>query len=161
MKITVAVLAVVALAVLVVVGWRLSTGSEEPSSAPTTTPTITPPADQAVLLARLVIDDGVPPSGYSRDLFPTWLDLDGDGCDARDETLIIESVIPLDPTACTTVGGRWVSLYDGLVVTDPGQLDVDHLVPLADAWRSGAHGWTPTSEQRSQTTLPTATTSSP
>lgn len=40
----------------------------------------------------------------------------------------------------------WWDPYTGQVVTDPGQLDIDHVVPLEWAWRHGADQWTP--EQR-------------
>ncbi|MEU5428455.1 HNH endonuclease family protein [Streptomyces sp. NPDC020799] len=43
---------------------------------------------------------------------------------------------------CTVTGGTWISAYDGLVLDAPGKLDIDHLVPLKDAWFSGAKGWT-------------------
>ena len=43
---------------------------------------------------------------------------------------------------CTISAGSWVSAYDAVTYTDPRKLDIDHLVPLADAWRSGARTWT-------------------
>ncbi|MCI0686414.1 MAG: HNH endonuclease family protein [Sporichthyaceae bacterium] len=43
---------------------------------------------------------------------------------------------------CSPIQGRWRSQYDGKLVTDPGQIDIDHMVPLANAWRSGADEWT-------------------
>ncbi|MFI5867329.1 HNH endonuclease family protein [Streptomyces sp. NPDC051546] len=43
---------------------------------------------------------------------------------------------------CKAVSGTWVSVYDGITVTDAGKLDIDHMVPLANAWRSGAGSWT-------------------
>jgi hypothetical protein len=49
---------------------------------------------------------------------------------------------------CDVVAGRWTSVYDGVVVTDPSQLDVDHMVPLAEAWRSGASTWDGTRRAR-------------
>jgi hypothetical protein len=104
-------------------------------------PTTTPPPPTRPDLARLVIDDAAPPGGYDRDLFPTWLDLDLNGCDARDDTLSAESEVPVQRDGCDVFAGRWTSVYDGVVVTDPGQLDVDHMVPLAEAWRSGADDW--------------------
>jgi hypothetical protein len=39
------------------------------------------------------------------------------------------------------VAGDWYSLYDGLTFTDPAELDIDHMVPLAEAWDSGAASW--------------------
>jgi hypothetical protein len=124
-----------------------TTGAPAPTTSSTTTTTVpvttqppTPPPARPDL-ARLAIDDAAPPGGYDRDLFPTWLDLDLNGCDARDDTLTAESEIPVQRDGCDVFAGRWTSVYDGVVVTDPGQLDVDHMVPLAEAWRSGAHAW--------------------
>jgi hypothetical protein len=39
-------------------------------------------------------------------------------------------------------GGRWLSYYDGVSVTSASGLDIDHMVPLAEAWDSGASAWT-------------------
>jgi hypothetical protein len=39
------------------------------------------------------------------------------------------------------VAGDWYSLYGGLTFTDPAELDIDHMVPLAEAWDSGASNW--------------------
>jgi hypothetical protein len=48
---------------------------------------------------------------------------------------------------CVLSGGKWVSSYDGKVHTKDSGLDIDHVVPLAEAWRSGAWAWT--SQERS------------
>ncbi len=81
-------------------------------------------------------------SGYDRDLFNHWIDADGDGCDTRDEVLIAESVDPVNiGPGCSLSGGRWISVYDGVETTDPSTFDVDHMVPLAEAWDSGASAW--------------------
>ena len=81
--------------------------------------------------------------GYSRDLFRHWVDADGDGCDAREEVLILEARIrPVIGSGCRIIGGRWWSAYDNLLISVAGRLDIDHFVPLAEAWRSGARRWT-------------------
>ena len=82
-------------------------------------------------------------TGYDRDLFDHWVDADGDRCDARREVLIAEAVVtPRVGSSCTLSGGRWFSVYDGATETGTGSgFDVDHLVPLAEAWDSGAYGW--------------------
>ncbi|MEU3752970.1 DUF1524 domain-containing protein [Streptomyces olivoreticuli] len=42
---------------------------------------------------------------------------------------------------CSVVNGTWISPYDGLILDAPDKLDVDHLVPLKDAWASEAKAW--------------------
>jgi hypothetical protein len=84
------------------------------------------------------------PAGYARSKFTLWTDADHDGCDTRDEVLITEGAKrPSVGSDCALTGGRWVSLYDGLSVTNPAGFDIDHLVPLNEAWQSGAWHWSP------------------
>ena len=80
---------------------------------------------------------------YHRADWLLWIDADGDCQDTRQEVLIDESMIPptLDPRGCRVVGGLWRDEYTGATYTDPGELDVDHRVPLANAHRSGAWQW--------------------
>lgn len=81
-------------------------------------------------------------SGYDRSLFKHWVDADGDGCDARREVLIAESTTPVSVGGgCSLSGGTWVSAFDGVSTTDSSSFDVDHLVPLKEAWDSGANEW--------------------
>jgi len=47
---------------------------------------------------------------------------------------------------CYPTSGSWFSPFDDATWTDPQDVDIDHLVPLAEAWRTGAAGWT--QEQR-------------
>jgi hypothetical protein len=82
-------------------------------------------------------------TGYNRDLFPHWIDADGDGCSTRNEVLISEADDPVTVgSGCSLSGGRWFSYYDRVSWTDPGRVDIDHMVPLAEAWDSGAGSWT-------------------
>lgn len=86
-------------------------------------------------------------STYSRDYFQHWIDADGDGCDTRQEVLIAESTVPTTPAGdCPVTSGQWVSWYDGGVWTIPSDVDIDHMVPLSEAWNSGAQSWS--AEQR-------------
>jgi len=81
--------------------------------------------------------------GYSRSQFKHWIDANKNGCDTRAEVLISEAVVkPKVNKKCKITGGKWLSAYDLKPVTNASQLDVDHLVPLAEAWRSGAWAWT-------------------
>ncbi|MET7746890.1 HNH endonuclease family protein [Streptomyces sp. NPDC005385] len=86
-----------------------------------------------------------PRVGYSRGQFTHWnkgLD-QADGCDTRKEVLLAEAVeAPEVEPRCVLSGGRWWSPYDQVWVTSASALDVDHMVPLAEAWDSGAAAWT-------------------
>lgn len=80
--------------------------------------------------------------GYSRSLFTLWIDANGDGCNTRAEVLLRDSRVQATTNSyCTVKQGYWVSAYDGQVFTQGHFLDIDHVVPLAEAWRSGAYGW--------------------
>jgi len=81
-------------------------------------------------------------TGYERDKFHTWIDADGDGCDTRKEVLIQEADDPVTVgSGCTLTGGRWYSYYDGESWTNASDIDIDHVVPLAEVWDSGARSW--------------------
>ncbi|MEV1167414.1 HNH endonuclease family protein [Nonomuraea sp. NPDC049784] len=82
--------------------------------------------------------------GYQRTSFKHWIDADRDSCNTRNEVLIDEAIeAPQVGERCTLTGGRWYSYYDNVTVGQASALDVDHLVPLAEAWDSGASNWTP------------------
>ena len=101
-------------------------------------------------LAVLVIDDRPSPQGdYRREDWPHWADVEGNGCDARQDALVAWSIEPATvnrSSGCRVVAGSWVSPYDGMASNNPSDFDVDHLVPLADAFDSG--GWQWTAERR-------------
>jgi len=86
--------------------------------------------------------------GYDRDLFPLW-DSQGGNCSTRDIVLIDESKDPdTAPDGSCDYTGRWHSAYDGVTTTDPSTFDIDHRVPLAEAWDSGAWRWTTATRER-------------
>ena len=99
------------------------------------------PAFAAEKITLTVTEDQV--GGYARSLFRHWIDADKDGCNTRYEVLIAEAIVkPKVGAGCYLTGGKWKSSYDGKVFTNPTGLDIDHMVPLAEAWRSGAWAWT-------------------
>ena len=99
------------------------------------------PAFAAEKITLTVTEDQV--GGYSRNLFKHWIDADKDGCNTRYEVLIAEAIVkPKVGAGCYLTGGKWKSPYEGKVFTNPTGLDIDHMVPLAEAWRSGAWAWT-------------------
>jgi hypothetical protein len=82
-------------------------------------------------------------TGYKRSAFKHWIDADRNRCNTRAEVLIEEAIVkPKIGPKCKLTGGKWLSAFDGKTITNASQLDVDHMVPLAEAWRSGAWKWT-------------------
>ncbi len=84
-------------------------------------------------------------TGYDRTLFPHWVDANGDCQNARAEVLISEADATVTYTSssrCTVATGRWFSYYDRVSWTNASDVDIDHMVPLAEAWGSGARSWT-------------------
>lgn len=99
------------------------------------------PTSAAEKITLVMTEDHV--GGYSRNLFKHWIDADKDGCNTRYEVLIAEAIVkPKVGAGCYLTGGKWKSSYDGKIFTNPAGLDIDHMVPLAEAWRSGAWAWT-------------------
>jgi 5-methylcytosine-specific restriction endonuclease McrA len=85
-------------------------------------------------------------TGYDRDLFPHWITISGT-CNTRETVLIRDGSNVVTNTACASTSGTWYSQYDGTTFTAASSLDIDHLVPLSEAWRSGASGWTTAQRQ--------------
>jgi len=81
--------------------------------------------------------------GHDRKLFKHWVDANGNGKNTRADVLIAESLVSVrfSSTGKTVSTGKWVSLYDGVTWTKASDVDIDHVVALAEAWRSGAWKW--------------------
>ena len=86
------------------------------------------------------------PDGYDRDRFEHWIDADHDCRDTRDEVLADESLVPVQ--GCDITEGKWFSPYDHQTWTQSSDVDIDHLVPLKEAWDSGARTWTDRTRRR-------------
>ena len=97
------------------------------------------------LLAQLTVapesDSGI---GYDRDLYMPdgWLETDRPGCNVRELVLIAEAITIAEVNQdCRPLDGLWHSWYDDRPFDDPSRLDIDHMVPLAEAHDSGAAVW--------------------
>jgi hypothetical protein len=122
-----------------------------------------PPADPSAtgiaLLDQLYVALEDPNPRYSAELRDTewgdgW-DARGHDCDTRDLVLIQQAVAevqtgPRCRVVCVAETPCWVSPYDGRPTSDPTELQIDHLVPVAEAAASpvagsgpAADAWTP------------------
>ncbi|MFE5537526.1 HNH endonuclease family protein [Streptomyces sp. NPDC056492] len=111
-----------------------------------------PPAPISAAAARSYLATVTPTtegslSGYSRSLFPHWSTVSG-SCNTRETVLKRDGVGVVTDSACAAVSGSWYSEYDGATWTNAADLDIDHVVPLAEAWRSGAASWTTAKRQQ-------------
>ena len=123
------------------------TGVPTPTATPTLAPTqspLVPTQPPTVLLDIAVAAAPDNPPSYDRDDWSHWTDEDRDCQNTRHEVLIEESRTPVEyktDDQCKVEAGEWYGAYTGVVVTDPTKLDIDHLVPLANAHKSGGWAW--------------------
>lgn len=80
-------------------------------------------------------------SGYDRSLFPHWVVVSNPSCDAREHVLRRDGHTVTVDSQCRPTSGRWSSEYDGVWTGNASEFDIDHMVPLHEAWRSGANTW--------------------
>jgi hypothetical protein len=114
-------------------------GCNASASAPSR-PTTGNGTEARLQLDTLTVATARPMAGYSRDRFPHWSD-QGGGCNTRDLVLKRDGINVEATKDCKIIGGSWYSVFDGKTFTDPQDVDIDHLVALANAWRSGADQW--------------------
>jgi hypothetical protein len=111
-------------------------------SSSKTTPT-SPSTPSTPTLTIAAVPTNLPT--YNRDDWKTWVDADGDCQDTRAEVLLSETTVSVTfrpPRDCVVDTGRWNDPYTKQTFIVAGDLDIDHLVPLANAHRSGAWSWT-------------------
>lgn len=139
-------------------GYSADASSSASASVAATGPTTSmgapspPSAGKALsLLEELAVAPPGSMTGYSRDEFPHWAsdaatygweEPDG-SCDVRDAALIRDGERVEIDSECSVTSGRWLDPYTGKTLASSSEVDIDHVVPLANAWRSGASsiGW--------------------
>ena len=103
-------------------------------------------------LAKLAVKGRAPRTGYDRDKFgPAWSDVDHNGCDTRNDILkrdLHDEKFKSGTHDCIILSGVLDDPYSGKTITfKRGQdtstvVQIDHLIPLSDAWQKGAQQWT-------------------
>ncbi len=116
------------------------------SPAQATPPNIPSKATAQTELNSLTVAAEANAGTYDRDLFPHWITISGT-CNTRETVLKRDGSNVVVSSACAATSGTWYSPYDGATWTAAGDLDIDHVVPLAEAWRSGASAWTTAKRQ--------------
>ncbi|WP_326829738.1 HNH endonuclease family protein [Streptosporangium sp. NBC_01810] len=106
-----------------------------------TPPNIPSAATAASRLATLTVAAESNQSSYDRSLFNHWITISGT-CNTRETVLKRDGVGVVVNSSCAATSGSWYSPFDGATWTAAADVDIDHMVPLAEAWRSGAHAWT-------------------
>ncbi|WP_327040035.1 HNH endonuclease family protein [Micromonospora ureilytica] len=129
--------------VLVAVAALVGVSAQPVSAAP---PGIPSKATAQSQLNALTVATQGSTSGYSRDLFPHWITVSG-SCNTREQVLKRDGTSVVVDSSCAATSGRWYSPYDGATWTAASDVDIDHVVPLAEAWRSGANSWTTSRRQ--------------
>jgi hypothetical protein len=161
LRIAIAALAITVSAVTVVISAIITHQmSATDGATPPPRTTVTLSRDNATAAAALgavdTLNVGIPASlaGYSRDRFgPPWADTDGNGCDQRYDVLVRDATATGAVSTqaiqgrCKVTQIRLVDPYTGRTLTSTAAIQIDHVVPLADAWRGGAGRWTDAQRQ--------------
>jgi hypothetical protein len=109
-------------------------------------PTPISAATARTYLGQLTVKAEGSSTGYSRDKFPHWITQSG-ACNTREVVLKRDGQNVQQDSNCAAVSGTWYSEYDGATWSLASDLDIDHVVALAEAWRSGASSWTTAQRQ--------------
>ncbi|KAF8536696.1 hypothetical protein BDD12DRAFT_849856 [Trichophaea hybrida] len=111
------------------------------------TPPNIPTADTAKSMLANMATRTTDAPGYRRSLFPLWNTISGT-CNTRETVLARDGTDVITNTACHPISGTWFSPYDGATWTQASDVDIDHVVPLSNAWKSGANTWTTARRQQ-------------
>lgn len=134
------------LAVIAVMGLQALADARPDSAAATGWEPAVPVVEARTQLDELKVAPRGPVAGYSRERFKHWVTV-SEACNTRETVLKRDGSGVKVNADCVATSGRWVSPYDGETWTHASDVDTDHLVPLAQAWVSGARAWTAAKRQ--------------
>jgi hypothetical protein len=127
---------------------RATPGTSTSAGTATTAAPSTAPGTALAALATLRVKGRAPMTGYVRTakFGAAWLDVDRNGCDTRDDVLR-RDLTAVTGTRCTVRTGVLHDPYTSTTIrftrgaTTSTAVQIDHVVPLGDAWQTGAQGW--------------------
>jgi len=103
-------------------------------------------------LATLKVKGRAPKTGYDRAKFgQAWADVDHNGCDTRNDVLrrdLGPRALKPGTNGCLVLSGTLHDPYLGRTIafvrgaSTSSAVQIDHVVPLSDAWQKGAQQWT-------------------
>ncbi|MDQ3285072.1 MAG: HNH endonuclease family protein [Actinomycetota bacterium] len=130
-------------------------GGREEATGGTSTTQVDSPDEASQALQELAVSEPGSMSGYSRESFKHWSrandfgwEAPQDSCNAREAALIRDGEGVEVDSGCKVTSGSWYDPYTDQTFTDPSDIDTDHVVALANAWRSGASSWTDEERER-------------
>ena len=168
-----AALSVLLVALLTGIGWFFTAGqfalAEPQITGPTEAPVLdstwmkpvvpvqpVPAGSAAAALEKLPIKGRAPKDNYDRGEFgQAWLDADRNGCDTRNDILRRDLLgeVFTEGSRCKVASGNFHEPYTGAMVSfrrgaeSSREVQIDHVVALADAWQKGAQQLTPQQRQ--------------
>ncbi|MDQ0826260.1 hypothetical protein QFZ60_002433 [Arthrobacter sp. B2I5] len=123
-------------------------GSAADEPAPLDPALVGDAADALVQLESIPVKGRAPKTGYTRDEFgPAWADVDRNGCDTRNDILardLSNETFKPGSKNCVVTAGTLADRYTGTIINfvrgqdTSSEVQIDHLVPLSDAWQKGA-----------------------
>lgn len=121
------------------------------SPSPSASATPTPAGAAVAALARLPVKGKAPLTGYDRELFgPRWSDVDRNGCDTRNDILrrdLRPFAVKPGTNGCVVLNGLLADPFSGRTIAfqrgsqTSADVQIDHVVALANAWQTGAFRW--------------------
>lgn len=109
-------------------------------------PTPVSAATARTYLAALTVAAESNSPAYDRALFNHWITISGT-CNTRETVLKRDGTNVAVGSNCAATSGSWVSPYDNVATNLASDLDIDHVVPLKEAWVSGARNWSNATRQ--------------
>jgi hypothetical protein len=123
-----------------------ATADPGPGPGPATTPAPAPARIALSVLETLPVKGRAPATGYSRtgEFGSAWLDVDHNGCDTRNDILARDLTSTVRDDRCRVLSGILDDAYTGRSIrftrgeATSAEVQIDHMVPLLNAWETGA-----------------------